>query len=151
MERYEKTILTNMCMVYDDCGNVLIQNRQKPGWSGITFPGGHVEAGESFTDSVIREVLEETGLSIENPRLCGVKQWLEEDGHRYIVFCYKANHFSGTVTSSSEGAVSWVKLGDLPKMRLASGMEYMLQLFVSDEVSEHFLYFDGREWVNVLK
>ena len=80
MERYERTILTNMCMVYDDHGNVLVQDRINPEWSGITFPGGHVEKGESFVDSVIREVFEETGLQIFHPRLCGVKQWLNEDG-----------------------------------------------------------------------
>ena len=48
----EQVTLTNMCMVYH--GNqVLVQNRVDPNWSGITFPGGHVEAGEPFTDAVI--------------------------------------------------------------------------------------------------
>lgn len=56
MSRIEKTIFTNMCMVYDDNGNVLVQNRLNPDWPGITFPGGHVDAGESFTDAAIREV-----------------------------------------------------------------------------------------------
>ena len=64
MSRTEKTIFTNMCMVYDDNGNVLVQNRLNPDWPGITFPGGHVDAGESFTDAVIREVFEETSLTI---------------------------------------------------------------------------------------
>lgn len=41
---------------------------------GLTFPGGHIEKGESFVDSVIREVYEETGLTIENPRICGTKE-----------------------------------------------------------------------------
>ena len=49
MSRTEKTIFTNMCMVYDDNGNVLVQNRLNPDWPWITFPGGHVDAGESFT------------------------------------------------------------------------------------------------------
>lgn len=48
MSRKEKTIFTNMCMVYDDNGNVLVQNRLNPDWPGITFPGGHVDAGESL-------------------------------------------------------------------------------------------------------
>ena len=37
-------------------------DRKKRDWPGITFPGGHIESGESFTDAVIREVQEETGL-----------------------------------------------------------------------------------------
>lgn len=64
MSRKEKTIFTNMCMVYDDNGNVLVQNRMNPDWPGITFPGGHVDAGESFTDAVIREVFEDAFDSI---------------------------------------------------------------------------------------
>jgi len=50
MSRKEKTIFTNMCMVYDDNGNVLVQNRLNPDWPGITFPGGHVDAGADDED-----------------------------------------------------------------------------------------------------
>ena len=67
----ETAVFTNMCMVYDEKGNVLVQNRVDPEWGGITFPGGHVEKGESFTDSVIREIREETGLTIRPPGSAG--------------------------------------------------------------------------------
>ena len=93
MARAEKTTLTNMCMVYDDKGNVLVQDRIDPKWPGITFPGGHVEPGESFVGSVIREVKEETGLDIKKPVLCGIKQWYTEEAGRYIVLFFKTNQF----------------------------------------------------------
>lgn len=83
--RTETVTLTNMCMVYDDAGNVLVQDKVDKKWSGLTFPGGHIEKGESFVDSVIREVYEETGLTIEKPRICGTKDWLRDDGSRYLV------------------------------------------------------------------
>ena len=51
MGRKETVELTNMCMVEDGKGNVLVQNRLDPNWSGIVYPGGHVEAGESITAS----------------------------------------------------------------------------------------------------
>ena len=76
MAREEKCILTNMCMIYDG-SRILVQDRKDPGWPGITFPGGHVELGESFTDAVIREIREETGLTIYEPQLCGIKDWCE--------------------------------------------------------------------------
>ena len=58
--------LTNMVMVKDEStGKLLVQERVKS-WKGISFPGGHVEPGESFVDSAIREVKEETGLDIRN-------------------------------------------------------------------------------------
>ena len=42
MERTEKVEFTNMCMVYDG-DEVVVIDRQKKDWPGITFPGGHVE------------------------------------------------------------------------------------------------------------
>ena len=68
MSRSETVTLTNMCMICHE-NKVLVQDRKDPDWPGITFPGGHVEKGESFADAVIREVYEETGLKIKAPQL----------------------------------------------------------------------------------
>lgn len=147
----EMSVLTNMCMIYDEKGNVVVQNREDTKWGGITFPGGHIEQGESFTDAVVREIFEETGLTIKRPKLCGVKQWCEDDGSRYIVLCYKTNHYTGNLKSSDEGEVTWVKLADIHKMKLASGMKFMLQLFLDDTISEHCFRKENDKWIDVLK
>lgn len=63
MARTETVEFTNMCMICDG-SRVVVIDRKKRDWPGITFPGGHIEPGESFTDAVIREVQEETGLHI---------------------------------------------------------------------------------------
>ena len=105
----EKAIFTNMCMIYDRQGNILVEERRKNDWRGIAFPGGHVEEREAFGDSVIREIKEETGLDIKHPLLCGVKQFYTDEGERYVVFLYKTNEFSGELASSEEGRVFWIK------------------------------------------
>ncbi len=102
MDRTEIVTLTNMCMVYQD-DQVLVQNKVHRDWNGITFPGGHVEKNESFADAVIREVYEETGLTIQSPQLCGIKDWTKADGSRYMVFFYKTDKFKGELKSSDEG------------------------------------------------
>lgn len=88
MSRNEEVELTNMCMICDGKGNVLVQNKVgNADWHGWNFPGGHVEKGEYITPSVVREMREETGLTIEKPKLCGIKEFHKlKDGKRYIVF-----------------------------------------------------------------
>lgn len=77
----EPAIFTTMCMIQNDEGCVLVQERTGP-WPGLAFPGGHVEPGESFVDCVKREVWEETGLRLVNPQLRGVKQFPTDEGGR---------------------------------------------------------------------
>lgn len=136
MGRSEAAEFTVMCMVYDDGGNILVQERLDPDWPGITFPGGHVERGEAFADAVTREVLEETGLVIEAPRLCGVKQFQTKDDARYVVLFYKTDRFSGTPTDSDEGRVFWLPRAALHEHTLAHDFARMLEVFERDDLSE---------------
>ena len=145
MSRQIPVTLTNMCMVRNG-DYVLVQDRTDPYWPGVTFPGGHIESGESFTASVIREVYEETGLTIENPRLCGVKEWENSDGSRYIVLLYKADRFSGKVRSSPEGKVCWAALSTLPSLRLSLDFEKLLEVFLRDDLSEFYFEQTPEGW-----
>ena len=145
MAKTEKAIFTNMCMITDGEGNILVEERVKNDWRGIAFPGGHVEPGEAFTDSVVREVREETGLTIESPRLCGVKQFHTDEGERYVVFLYKTDKFSGELRSSGEGRVFWIKRCELESYSLAADFADLVRVFEEDSLSEFFCYEeDGR-------
>ena len=141
MARMEEVELTNMCMVCDGKGNVLVQNKKGDRtWHGWNFPGGHVEQGEFVTPSVLREIREKTGLTIENPKLCGIKEFQkEQDGKRFIVFLCVASRFFGELRSSDEGDVFWYPLSELKRSKeLADGFSEMLPVFTSDEISEVF-------------
>ena len=141
MHSSEKVMLTNMCMIYDDEGNVLIQERRKS-WTGVAFPGGHVEPGELIIDSTIREVKEETGLDIDNLQLCGIKQWFKPEEGRNICFLYKTKSFKGKLVSSDEGENRWVKLSDVKTLKLAHTFESMLDIFLKGNLSELYLLRD---------
>ena len=133
-------ILTNMCMLYDDKGRILVQKRTKKDWPGITFPGGHVEDGETVVESGIREMKEETGLDVYNLRVCGVKDWVIE-GKRHLVILFKTNSFSGSLLPSKEGEVFWIKEEELTSYELAPDTHEIYLIMKNENVSE--LYIEG--------
>lgn len=128
--RTEMVELTNLCMIKDG-DKYLLQNRVKKDWQGYTFPGGHVEPGESIVQSVIREVKEETSLTLKNPHLVGVKQFWVESG-RYIVFLFSATKFTGELRSSHEGEVGWFTKQEMKKINLVNHFFEHLDVFEGD-------------------
>ena len=152
MDRSQKTEIVNMCMVYKD-DLVLVQDKIDDDYKGLAFPGGHVETCESLTDAVIREVFEETGLSITSPMLCGTKDWVNDDGSRYLALFYKTDKFSGEIRSSEEGEIFWMHLDELLSMgdRLSLDMKDMIKVFFDDNLSEFFYYKENDQWKYELK
>lgn len=146
MHPYEQAIFTNLVMVYDGQGNILLQDRKDPDWPGICLPGGHVEPGESFVASAIREVKEETGLDIQDLRLCGTKQFQNKDGARYVVFFFKTCHYSGTLHACEEGEVFWISRNKLTEYATVPDLEEMLKVFESEDLSEFYYYTEDAQW-----
>ena len=148
MSKCEKAIVTVLCMVYN--GNkILLQDRVKKDWRGLTFPGGHVEKEESFIQAVIREIYEETGLTIREPKLCGVKQFQTDEDERYIVLLFKTDKFEGTLISSDEGEMRWIDRDSLNDYKLVNDSMDLLKVFDSDCYSE-FMYErsnSGDDWL----
>ena len=125
MSRSQATILTNMCLIEDGRGNIVMQIRdpKRYSWSGAALPGGHIEAHEGLVESVIREVKEETGLTIKSPKL---------------VFLYRTSDFEGDLRSTEEGEVRWVAREEVVHMDLAYDMLNLLRVFEEDNLSELF-------------
>ncbi len=146
MDRSEKAILTCLCMVESADGSILVQDRVSEDWPGIAFPGGHVKKGESFVKAAIREVYEETGLTINSPRLCGIKQFQTERDERYVVALFRACGYAGEPRSSDEGEVFWVKKEKLKDLKLAQDFLDMLKVFLSESISEFYYYKEDGEW-----
>ncbi len=147
--RTENVELTVLCLIQD--GNrVLLQNRVKEDWKGYTFPGGHVETGESFVDAVIREMKEETGLEIIKPRLVGIKQFPITNG-RYIVLLFKATEFNGTLTSSDEGEMEWIDIENLTKINAVEDFNDLLKVLNDPDLNEFQYTIEDGEWITHLK
>ena len=149
MSRTEQVELTTLCMVYRG-EEILLQNRVKTDWRGYCFPGGHVEPGESIVDSVIREMKEETGLTVFHPRLCGIKQFPVEGG-RYLVFFFKTDAFAGDLHSSDEGKMEWIDRKVLPNLCTVSDFADMLKVFDRDDLTEFQYVVEDDRWNVILK
>ena len=145
MEKIEKVELTNLCLVHRG-GLLLLQNRVKEDWKGLALPGGHVEPGESIVESVIREMREETGLEIKNPRLCGIKQF-PIDGGRYLVFLFETEEFEGELRSSEEGQMVWIQRDELPAYRTVEALDTLLDVMLDPALTEFQYIIEDGQWM----
>ena len=144
MGRTEHVELTTLCLIRRG-GEILLQDRLKRDWPGLTLPGGHVEPGESIVDSVIREMKEETGLTIRHPRLKGLKQFPIEGG-RYLVFLFEATEFEGALRSSAEGRVAWYRREDVAGLPTVMDLEDLLRVMEGEDLTEFIYTREGEGW-----
>lgn len=149
MSRTENVELTTLCLIYQQ-GKVLLQNRTKKDWAGYALPGGHIEHGESIVESVIREMKEETGLTIHDPKLCGVKQFPIEGG-RYLVFLFKTDSFEGELISSAEGQMEWIDRDKVASLPAVAHLEELLTVMEQEKLTEFQYVIEDQAWIPVIK
>lgn len=100
---------------------LLIQRQGSHGAGSWSVPGGHIDFGESVEECAAREVLEETGVVIRNPRFLGyTNDVFEAEGKHYVTMWVEADYAYGepTITSPRETAfVGWIPATSLPTPR----------------------------------
>lgn len=112
--------LTTMCMIYNDNGEILVQDRTKNDWPGLTFPGGKVEKDELIEESCIREIKEETGLDIKNLECMNYIEWNTiEENVRHLCILFRTKDYDGKLIDSSEGKNFFIKEKDIEKYNLS--------------------------------
>jgi len=104
-------ILATLCYVKQNGKTLMILRNKKPNdahegkWNGL---GGKFEAGETPEMCIRREVQEEAGLVIQNPRLQGLLTFPNFRGVDWYVFVFSATEFSGELIDSPEGKLEWI-------------------------------------------
>lgn len=114
-------ILATLCYVKRDGYTLMIHRNKKPNdihlgkWDGL---GGKFEAGESPEECVRREILEESGLTIENARLHGLLLFTNFKGNDWYVFVYTAHEFTGELIETREGTLEWIRDDEITSLNL---------------------------------
>ena len=115
-------ILATLCYVKQNGKTLMVHRNKKPDdihagkWNGL---GGKFEAGETPEECIKREVEEEAGLVIQNPRLHGLLLFTNFKGNDWYVFVFTAREFSGELSASSpEGRLEWVDDDKLTRLNL---------------------------------
>ncbi len=126
-----KSCLTTLCYIeWDDC--YLLMHRvkkekdiNKDKWIGI---GGHFEPAESPEECVLREVKEETGLTLISYAFRGLVTFVTDTGLYEYMCLYTADDFEGEIGECDEGTLEWVPKERLQELNLWQGDYIFLRL-----------------------
>ena len=128
--------LTTLCYIEKDGKYLMLHRTKKKNdpskdlWLGI---GGHFETGESPDECLLREVTEETGLTLTKYRMRGIVSFSDNNWYEYM-FLYSANEYTGEMTECSEGDLVWVPMEDvLARLPVWEGDKIFLKLMQSGE------------------
>ena len=127
--------LTTLCYIEKDGKYLMLHRTKKKNdpnhdlWLGV---GGHFETGESPDECVVREVREETGLTLTDYRLRGIVSFSDNDWYEYM-FLYIAYAWEGTIGECNEGELLWVDKKDVvEKLPIWDGDRIFLRLMDED-------------------
>lgn len=135
------TILTTLVVVLNpEHTKMLLVKRNKESWKGYAPPGGHVDFPESLMQGAIREVREETGLTVSALKLTGISHFVGLDnGENYLVFNYITDRSQGELRpGEGEDPVEWVDLDQLEELPLAEGLLPRLKDTLAGRCREYY-------------
>ncbi len=131
--------LTTICYIEKDEKYLMLYRTKKENdqshdkWLGV---GGKFEENESPNECVVREVKEETGLTLLSYKLRGVMTFVSDIWETEYMFIYTADRFEGELTECSEGELLWVEKSKVPDLNLWEGDILFLKKLMED--SEFF-------------
>ncbi len=147
-------INTTLCYIEKD-GKYLMLHRVKKvndlnqdKWIGI---GGKFEDKESPEECMLREALEETGLTLINPEYRGLLTFVSDKWPTEYIHLFYANNFSGELIDCDEGKLEWVPIKDIYSLPLWQGDKIFLKLI--EDKTPFFslkLQYEGEELINAV-
>jgi len=141
----QKLKLSTLCYIKKDGFTLMLNRNKKKGdvhkgkWNGL---GGKFERGETPEECVKREVLEESGLVVSNPKLRGFLTFPNfKDEEDWYVYLYEADEFSGELIDCAEGELEWIEDSKVSQLPLWEGDYLFLDWLKGEQMfSAKFVY-----------
>lgn len=127
--------LTTLCYIEQNQAYLMLHRISKKHdvnkgkWIGV---GGHFEQGESPEECLLREVKEETGLTLTRYRFRGLLTFLSNGWEGEYICLYTADGFEGNLTACNEGELKWIHKSEVEGLNLWEGDRIFLRLLLED-------------------
>lgn len=128
--------MTTLCYIENnDCYLMLHRTKKKKDvnkdkWIGV---GGHAEGNETPQECLLREVKEETGLSLTSYKFRGLITFISDKYEAEMMCLFTADGYTGELITCDEGELEWVKKSDVPQLPTWEGDAQFLKLLLEDE------------------
>ncbi|MDY2843959.1 MAG: 8-oxo-dGTP diphosphatase [Treponema sp.] len=130
-----KSQLTTLCYIEKNSSYLMLHRVTKKNdinhdkWIGV---GGHFEFEESPEDCLLREVKEETGLTLKNFKFRGIVTFVSDDDEAEYMCLYTSDDFEGNLIECDEGKLEWVPFEKIESLELWEGDKIFLRLLHTD-------------------
>jgi 8-oxo-dGTP diphosphatase len=136
-----------MCLIFHKDEMLLMKAAAHKDFAGHYNPlGGHVEKGEDIVASAKREILEESGLRIDQLELTGVIHVSSFYGKEIMMFVMRGETEERAVRANEEGELEWVKVAEVAKLPILEDVKPIIQKVLEQDNGEVFTAvsrFDG--------
>lgn len=127
---------TTLCYIENNDQYLMLHRTKKPNdinegkWIGV---GGHVECDESPEECLVREVREETGLTLTSYKFRGLVTFVNSECESELMCVFTADGFTGELINCNEGELRWVDKAQVPNLPTWEGDRVFLDLLLSDD------------------
>lgn len=144
---------TTLCYIEKDGKYLMLHRNKKENdlnegkWIGV---GGKIEAGETPEECMLREVKEETGLTLTSYQYRGLIHFIPDKPDAEDMYLYTVDEFTGEVSRCNEGDLEWVEKENIFSLNLWEGDKIFLRKLLDGESGfEISLYYEGDKCVKV--
>lgn len=129
--------LTTLCYIEKDDSYLMLHRVKKENdenhdkWIGV---GGKFEMGESPEECLLREVKEETGLTLTKYRFRGIVTFVSDEWSTEYMHLFTADEYEGTLRECDEGELVWVKKSEIENLKIWEGDRVFLRLLQQGNV-----------------